>query len=176
MARSTLGRLGLRGGRRSEEPGRDEEERLNEEEREEARAAEDQDEEERELEEDERERELEEEEERELEESEEEERAARRGAQAERRRIAGILRSKAACGRMETALALALDTSMSSAQASRVLAAVPKESSRKGSAGLAERMAAESNPRVGPGGRSRAATDGWDRAIRSVNQAHGFGR
>lgn len=87
------------------------------------------------------------------------------GVAAERTRIGAILRSEAASGRTEQALALALDTNLSAADAEKVLAAAPKSSS------IAARAAAA--PEIGataaqPAPAKPAAS--WDKAIDRVNK------
>lgn len=98
--------------------------------------------------------------------------AARAARGRERARIAAILRSEAANGRGGTALSLALDTNLTAAQAGQVLQATPAAQEGR----LADRMAADANPRVGPGGRSGKSDDGWSKAVAKVNRAAGFAR
>jgi hypothetical protein len=69
--------------------------------------------------------------------------ARKAGRLAERRRIGGILSSKAAAGRIDLALSLAVNSSMSAVQAVKALEASPKTSV------LSARMAA-ADPDIGP--------------------------
>ncbi|MCW5727243.1 hypothetical protein [Parvibaculum sp.] len=86
--------------------------------------------------------------------------ARKAGAKAERARIAGILGDKAAGGRGELALSLAMNTDMSVDQAVKALAASPKGGSR-----LAN-MAAH-DPDIG-----RAAPAAADKRVAAVSSAY----
>ena len=90
----------------------------------------------------------------------------------ERARIHAIVTSDAAAGRMAQALVLATETSLTVAEAEKLLAASPKEA---GIEALATRAA--SGAEIG-GSRDPAATDaaaeravaGWKKAIATANQ------
>ncbi|MBX3488875.1 hypothetical protein [Parvibaculum sp.] len=82
------------------------------------------------------------------------------GAKAERARIAGILGDKAATGRGELALSLAMNTDMSVEAAVKALAASPKGAGRL--AGMAAR-----DPEIGP-----AAPAAADKRVAAVSSTY----
>lgn len=90
------------------------------------------------------------------------------GAAAERARITAILRSEAADGRSEQAMALALETNLSAADAEKVLAVAPKTT------GIAARAAAA--PEIGASAPASAPVKpqaSWDSTIERVNKRLG---
>jgi hypothetical protein len=90
----------------------------------------------------------------------------------ERARVRGIVTSEAAEGRMAQALVLATETSLTVAEAEKLLAASPKEA---GIEGLAARAAV--GPEIGssrdpaaPDAAAERAVAGWKKAIATANQ------
>ena len=90
----------------------------------------------------------------------EEDENAKAARRRERARIAAIVRSDAAKGRQEAALAFALDTDLTPKEAAAVLEKTPKGSAK---GRLAEAMDTVPQPAIGPGG-GDAAADTMDAA------------
>ena len=91
--------------------------------------------------------------------------------QEERSRIAGIVNSEAAQGRMAQAVVLATETSLSLQEATRLLLAGPKESrieALASRAGNGPELGSSPNPQ--PHDRSARAEEGWKRAISNANR------
>jgi hypothetical protein len=80
-----------------------------------------------------------------------ERRAFSRGRKAERERLGRILGDKAASGRLETALHLACNTSVSAAEAVGILSASPKTATVNGTSPLDRRMGVGRRPDLGQG-------------------------
>lgn len=91
--------------------------------------------------------------------------------QEERSRIAGIVNSEAAQGRMAQAVVLATETSLSLQEATRLLLAAPKESrieALASRAGNGPELGSSPNPQ--PHDRGARAEEGWKRAISNANR------
>lgn len=91
--------------------------------------------------------------------------------QEERSRIAGIVNSEAAQGRMAQAVVLATETSLSLQEATRLLLAGPKESrieALASRAGNGPELGSSPNPQ--PHDRGARAEEGWKRAISNANR------
>jgi signal peptide peptidase SppA len=93
------------------------------------------------------------------------------GAVAERARISAILRTDAAAGRLDQALAFALDTELAAEQAVKVLAAAPKATSAIPS--IAARAAAEAEfgdaDPVAANAKEAAASAVWSKVLSRIN-------
>lgn len=91
--------------------------------------------------------------------------------QEERSRMAGIVNSEAALGRMAQAIVLATETTLSIAEATRLLLAAPKESRIDA---LAARAGAGpelgSSPNLQHTDRGARAEEGWKRAVTNANR------
>lgn len=91
--------------------------------------------------------------------------------QEERSRIAGIVNSEAAQGRMAQAVVLATETSLSLQEATRLLLAGPKESrieALASRAGNGPELGSSPNPQ--PHDRGVRTEEGWKRAISNANR------
>lgn len=91
--------------------------------------------------------------------------------QEERSRIAGIVNSEAAQGRMAQAIVLATETSLSLQESTRLLLAAPKESRIEALAARAGNgPELGSSPNQQPHDRGARAEEGWKRAVLNANR------
>lgn len=91
--------------------------------------------------------------------------------QEERSRIAGIVNSEAAQGRMAQAIVLATETSLSLQESTRLLLAAPKEfriEALAARAGNGPELGSSPNPQ--PHDRGARAEEGWKRAVLNANR------